>query len=96
MKAFGPGIGLPPRPALPSLCHPRSSRDHTACHKENHHLGPASHQLGKSGQLSAAHVSQVQTKRDQQPTVVTQSLTPGAKATQNNWSNIVGSDSESR
>ncbi|OWK10936.1 hypothetical protein Celaphus_00007194 [Cervus elaphus hippelaphus] len=45
-----------------SLCHPRSSRDHTACRKENHHLGPASHQLSKPGQLSAAHVSQVQTK----------------------------------
>lgn len=96
MKAFGPGIGLPPRLALPSLCHPQSSRDHTACHKENRHLGPASRQLSKPGQLPAAHDSQVQTKQDQQPIGVTQSLTPGAIATRDSWSSIIGSDSESR
>lgn len=33
--------------------------------------------------------------QDQQPTVVAQPFTPGAKATQNNWFDAVGSDSES-
>lgn len=97
MKAFGPGIGLPPRPALPTLSAILSPPETTLpiC-KENHHLGPASRQLSKPGQLPAAHDSQVQTKQDQQPTGVTQSLFPGAKATRDSWSSIVGSDSESR
>lgn len=62
VKAFSPGIGLPTRLALPGLRHPRSSRDCAACCIENHHLGPASHQHSIPGQLSTAHISQVQTK----------------------------------
>lgn len=64
MKAFSPGIGLPTGLALPSLHHPRSSRDCTTYSIESHHPGlPAINTASRAScLLLTSFVSRVQTK----------------------------------